>query len=150
SVVFDGFSYFDPSQAACLEALARRTRVVVRMPRGADTALSDLEGRWHSLESAPDIELVELSLPADVALYEAKTDDGEARAVARQAQRAFREGTPPERIAIVLPELEDRFLDLLRASLGEARVPFREPAGRPHFAAPAVSAALAWLDLASG
>src|SRR5262249_38073763 len=43
SVVIDGFSYFDPSQSACLEALARRTRVVVRMPQGADTVLSDLE-----------------------------------------------------------------------------------------------------------
>jgi hypothetical protein len=153
SVVVDGIHLFDPSQLAWIEALARRTAVTVRMPRGtgpADALLSTLEGRWHSLESAPDLELYEIGVPADITIVAARTDGAEARAIARAVSDALRSGAAAERIAIVLPDADDGFFEPLSAALEEARVPFHDPPGRPPAAAPAVSAALAWLDLAAG
>jgi RecB family exonuclease len=151
AVVIDGLYHHDPSHWAWIEALARRIPVTMRMPRGApDALLSALEGRWHSLERAPDLELFDLASPTEVAVTEARTDDAEARAIAHAAAEAMRRGAPPEKIAIVVPDLDEEFLDSLRASLLEARVPFREPRGRPPGASPAVSAALAWLDLVAG
>src|SRR5439155_6892991 len=91
SVVVEGLFHDDPSQWVWVEALARRAEVTVRLPRGApDAVLSALEGRWHALERAPELELYELARPADVALVEARTDDAEARAIARAASSAIR------------------------------------------------------------
>src|SRR5205814_3144673 len=56
-------------------------------------------------------------------------------------------GTSAEEIAIVLPGLDESFLEPLRAAFGEGRIAFAEPRGRPPIAAPAVQAALGWLDL---
>jgi ATP-dependent helicase/nuclease subunit B len=150
-VVIDGLFHYDPSQLAWIEALARRVSVTVRVPRRApDAVLSTLENRWQSLERAPELELFELGVPDDVTMVDARTDGAEARAIAGQVLDALREGTPAEGVAIVLPELDESFLARLRAALEEARIPFQEPRGRPPIAAPAVQAALAWLELASG
>jgi hypothetical protein len=151
AVVVDGLFRLDPSHLAWIEALARKTAVTVRMPRAApDALLATLEGRWHALERAPELELFELGLPADVTVVAARTDGAEARAIARAAADAVRAGTPPERIAIVLPEVDDGFREPLAAALDEARVAFHAATGRAPRSAPAVSAALAWLDLAAG
>jgi len=147
-VVIDGLFHYEPSQLEWIEALARRVSVTVRVPRRApDAFLSTLENRWQS-ERAPELELFELGVPDDVTMIEARTDGAEARAITRRVLDALREGTAAEGIAIVLPELDETFLDRLRAALDEARIPFREPSGRPPIAAPAPRAALAWLELA--
>jgi ATP-dependent helicase/nuclease subunit B len=150
AVVVDGLFHFDASQCAWLEALARRVPVTVRMPRTAnEPALSILETRWQSLSRAPELEFYELAVPDAVTVVEARTEAAEARAIARAVLDALASGTAAEGIAIVVPALEEDFLEPLRTALGEARVAFREPRGRPPIASPAVRAALAWLDLAS-
>src|SRR5207302_1202190 len=53
-------------------------------------------------------------------------------------------------IVVVLPDLDETFLEPLRAAFAEALIPFREPRGRPPIASPAVRAALAWMGLAAG
>jgi hypothetical protein len=150
-VVVEGLFRFDAAELAWVEALARRTAVTVRVPRSSpDALLSTLEGRWHALERPPDLELFELRIPADVTLVAATTEGAEARAVARAVSDAVRAGTPAERIAIVVPDDDETFLDPLAAALDEARVPFYRSRRRFAATAPAVSAALAWLDLAAG
>src|SRR5262249_40681922 len=107
-VVVDGLYHLDRSQLAWIEALSQRIAVTVRLSRVApDALLSTLEGRWHSFEKAPDLELFELGVPADVSVVAARTDAAEARAVVRAAVDAIRAGTPRERIAVVLPDADD-------------------------------------------
>jgi RecB family exonuclease len=151
SVVIDGVFDFDPSQLAWMEALSRRVPVTVRLPRRApDAILSVLESRWHALPAAPELELGELAVPDDVQLIEGRTDAAEARAIARIVASALAIGIPAEGIAIVVPDLDETFLEPLERTLDEARVPFREPRGRLPAGSPVVRAALAWLGLASG
>ncbi len=158
-VVIDGLFEWDPCQFAWVEALARRVPVVVRMPRvvgGAgvasspDALLSVLEERWQQVPQAPDLELIEIAFPERVTLLEAPSDGAEAKAIAGAVLDALEAGTGPGDVAIVVPALEEIFLEPLRAAFDEARIPFSEPRGRPPVASPAVRAALAWLELAAG
>jgi ATP-dependent helicase/nuclease subunit B len=158
-VVIDGLYDWDPSQFAWVEALARRVPLTVQMPRAAsgavgvaaapDAILSLLEARWQSLPRAPELELFELGLPEQATTIEAATDGAEARTIAAVVLDAVRAGASAEGIAIVVPQLEEAFLERLRGALDEARLAFEEPRGRSPIAAPAVRAALGWLELAS-
>lgn len=80
----------------------------------------------------------------------AHTADGEARAVAAEVLAALAAGTPPERVAIVVPDLDETRLEPLRAALGDARVPFAEPRGRPVASCPEGRIALGLLAVAAG
>src|SRR6185295_15236516 len=75
------------------------------------------------------------------------TGGAEARVIADVVREAVVSGTSAEAIAIVVPALDEGFLEPLRAAFDEARIAFAEPRGRPPIAAPAVRAALGWLDL---
>ncbi len=158
-IVIEGLVEWNASDFAWVEALARRVAVTVRMPRvvGAtgvasapDALLSALEDRWQLLPRAPDLELVELAISDEVRLIEAPSDDAEAKAIVRVVLDALEAGTSAEDIAIVVPALDEIFLEPLRAAFDEARIPYSEPRGRPPVASPAVRAALGWLDLAAG
>lgn len=159
AVVVEGLVDWTPSAHAWVQALARRVRVTVRMPRWTSTShalakapdalLSTLEERWQQESRGPELELRDIALPADVALLEAPTDGAEARAIAGAVRDALRAGAAPSDVAIVVPSLEEEFLEPLRAALDEARVPFSEPRGRPPVATPVVRAALAWLEIAA-
>jgi RecB family exonuclease len=167
SVTIDGLFEWDPSTFAWVEALARRIPVTVRMPRfatvlasagtthqtnllatGPDALLSELEARWHDLPGAPELELFDAVMPTPVSLVEAATPGAEARAIVSAVRDALAAGANAEAIAIAVPALDESFLEPLRAAFGEARIAFAEPRGRPPIAAPAVQAALGWLDLA--
>jgi RecB family exonuclease len=157
SVTIDGLFEWDASTFAWVEALARRVPVTVRMPRfgetshlapGPDALLSELEARWHDLPGAPELELFDAAMPATVSLVEAATPSAEARAIVGAVRAALADGANAEAIAIVVPALDESFLEPLRAAFGEASIAFAEPRGRPPIAAPGVQAALGWLDLA--
>jgi ATP-dependent helicase/nuclease subunit B len=160
AVVIDGLFEWDASTFAWVEALARRVPVTVRMPRFAgpageksdlgrspDALLSELEGRWQELPDAPELDLFDVAFPPSVSLIEGATGAAEARTIAHVVREALAAGTSAEEIAIVLPSLDEGFLEPLRAAFGEARIAFAEPRGRPPIAAPAVRVALGWLDL---
>ncbi|HEY3594210.1 MAG TPA: hypothetical protein VGL13_10050, partial [Polyangiaceae bacterium] len=156
AVVIEGLFDWDPSSFAWVDALARRVPVTVRMPRllGAppelaaapEALLSQLEHRWQNQSRGPELELLPLDLPREITLIEGANDAAEARAIAGGIADALAAGTPADRVAVLVPSLDEAFLEPLRAALSEARIPFQEPRGRPPIAAPAPRAALAWLD----
>ncbi|HKQ71475.1 MAG TPA: hypothetical protein VJT73_19155, partial [Polyangiaceae bacterium] len=162
-VVVEGLFDWDPAVFAWVEALARRVPVTVRMPRvrregrsassefasAPDAVLSLLEERWQTLSRAPDLELVEFGAAQGVTLIEAANTAAEANAVAGAVLEALGRGVAAERIAVVVPDLDEAFLEPLRSALAEARIAFAEPRGRPPEAAPAVRAALTWLAFAA-
>ena len=69
-------------------------------------------------------------------VIEAHALEGEARAAVAAALRALAAGAAPERVAIVVPDLDEERLEPLRAALGDARLPFVEPRGRPATVSP--------------
>ncbi len=73
---------------------------------------------------------------------------GARRGLARALRLA--RGTPPERVAVVLPDLDETRLEPFRAAFGDARVPFAEPRGRPVAACPEGRIALGLLAIAAG
>jgi RecB family exonuclease len=158
-IVIEGLFEWDPSAFAWVESLARRAPVTVRMPRfpgapadiGAlpEALLSQLENRWHDQAVSPELDLVSLELPRDLTLVEGANDAAEARAIAGAIADALAGGVPADGIAVVVPSLDEAFLEPLRAELAEANVIFDEPRGRPPIAAPAPRAALGWLDFVS-
>ncbi|MET0592231.1 MAG: hypothetical protein ABW133_06000, partial [Polyangiaceae bacterium] len=161
SVVVEGLVDWTAADHAWIEALSRRVKVTVRMPRwsgapGAvtgspDVLLSALEERWHGhSEGGPELELVDIALPARVELVASPSDGAEARAIAGALRDALAEGVPAGDIAIVLPGLDESFLEPLRAALDEAHIAYAEPRGRPPIASPLVRAALAWLEICAG
>src|SRR5450432_1727459 len=110
--------------------VARRVPVTVRMPRFAsvrvfpsasaetsalarspDGLLSALEGRWQDLPAAPELELFDVCLPQSVSLVEGATGAAEARAIAGVIREALGAGANAEEIAIVLPSLDEEFLE---------------------------------------
>jgi hypothetical protein len=156
AAIVEGLFDCDEANLAWIEALARRIPVTVRMPRMAsvppalaaiaDEILSHLESRWQADSAAPDLELVPVEFPRELTLVEAANDAAEARAVASAVADALGRGTRAEAITIILPALEESFLELLRAAFDDAEIPFDEPRGRPPVAAPLPRAALAWLE----
>ena len=111
-------------------------------------ALRDDAG-WGARRRAPDPRgCARSGTPTGV--IAARTADGEARAVTAEVLAALTAGTPPERIALVVPDLEETRLEPLRAALGDARVPFAEPRGRPVASCPEGRIALRLLLVAAG
>ena len=160
AVLVEGLVDWTAAEHAWVQALARRVPTTVRMPhwtsassavtRAPDGLLSSLEERWEHDSRGPELELVEAAFPRALELLEASSDGAEARAVASAVRDALAAGVRAADIAIVLPSLDESFLEPLRAALDEARVPFSEPRGRPPIATPIVRAALAWLEIAAG
>jgi ATP-dependent helicase/nuclease subunit B len=159
AVVVEGLFEWHSADHAWVEALARRVPTTVRMPRWAappsaytrapDALLSSLEERWKHHSRGPELELVDLAFPDEVTLLEAPSDATEARSIAGAVLDALSAAISAEEIAIVLPSLDERFLEPLRAALDEAGIALSEPRGRPPIATPIVRAALAWLEIAA-
>lgn len=153
---------FEPDDLALLEALHARLRadggagVRITLPRlplqedPVSPVADELERRWASLLDAPELDWETLRMPQPVAVITARNAEGEARAVVSMVLSALSRGTPPERIALIVPELEEAQLEPLRAALGDARIPFCEPRGRPAASSPEGRIVLALLGLSAG
>ncbi|MGK4005720.1 PD-(D/E)XK nuclease family protein [Sorangium sp. So ce1036] len=159
-VAIRGAVAWEPDDLAWVEALHAAVRaaggrgVTVELPAlaGDDAApLADLlERRWASLEDAPEIAWIPGGDAEPLAAISARTPEGEARAAAAEVAAALGRGTPPERIAVVVPALDDAALEPLRAALADAGVRFSEPRGRSAAGCPDGRVALAILRLAVG
>jgi RecB family exonuclease len=166
-VVVTGVAAWELDDLAVLEALHERLRraggagLSMELPRLAgplaqapDDAIApvadDLERRWGSLDDAPGLDWIAARSGLPRALVVARHVDGEARAVVARVIAALAEGTPPECIALVVPDLDETRLEPFRAALGDARVPFAEPGGRPVASCPEGRVALALLSVAVG
>ena len=166
-VAISGVASWEPDDLSLIEALHRRLRrdggagVTLALPRLAgpiarapDDALSpiadDLERRWASLDDAPEIEWQSARRAEPRQVISAHNADGEARAVAAAVLDALARGAAPERIAIVVPDLDETRLEPFRAALGDARVPFTEPRGRLVASSPEGRVAMALLATAVG
>jgi RecB family exonuclease len=158
-----GMAAWEGDDLALLEALHARMRlegggrgvtlVLPRLGEGEDamSPVADaLEKRWGALTDSPEIEWQTAGSAAPIEVIRARTAEAEARAAASACLTALSKGTPPERIAILVPELSEASMEPLRAALADARVPFCEPGGRPIAASPEARAALLFLDLAEG
>ncbi|WP_437960008.1 PD-(D/E)XK nuclease family protein [Sorangium sp. So ce119] len=159
-VTIRGAVSWEPDDLAWVEALHAAVRardgagVTVELPAlhgdGAAPVADALERRWASLEEAPEIAWVPDAGAEPLAAISAKTAEGEARAAAAEVAAALGRGTPPERIAVVVPTLDDAALEPLRAALADAGVRFWEPRGRAAASCPDGRVALALLRLAVG
>lgn len=153
---------FEPDELALLELLHARLRdlggqgvqvILPRLPTSDDPVAAladDLERRWASLTDAPEIGWINTRRPVPTAVLAARNADGEARAAVAAVLAALGRGTPPERIALVVPELSEAQLEPLRAAFSDAKVPFSEPRGRPASSCPEGRIALGLLALAVG
>jgi len=154
---------WDNDDLSALESVHRVIRerggagVTVVLPRlpGPDDPMSPeadgLERRWASLLDAPEIEWrPEGHEPAVRAVVEASTEVAEARAIAFEVSRLLEEGHPPERVVVVVPDLDVAAMAPLRAALEDAGVPFAEPRGRPVESSPEARAAIGLLNMAAG
>ncbi|EYF08369.1 PD-(D/E)XK nuclease family protein [Chondromyces apiculatus] len=161
SVTVRGIAAWELDDLAWVEALhaavQRRggTGVTVELPqiRGPEGDATDpiaemLERRWASLTDAPELSWTEARAGMSGAAITARTAEGEARAVASEVARALARGVAPERIAVVVPTLDDAALEPLRAALHDAGVRFHEPRGRAAASCPDGRAALSLLKLA--
>ena len=81
-----------------------------------------LERRWGALHDAPELTWSPSPEPfaAVAELAEAKSPDAEARAVVAAVRRALAQAAPPERIAVVVPSLDESSLEPLRHAFDEA------------------------------
>ncbi|WP_437784815.1 PD-(D/E)XK nuclease family protein [Sorangium sp. So ce1097] len=159
-VTIRGAVSWEPDDLAWIEALHAAVRardgagVTVELPAlegdGAAPVADALERRWASLEDAPEIAWVSDAGAEPLAAISAKTAEGEARAAAAEVAAALGRGVPPERIAVVVPALDDAALEPLRAALADAGVRFWEPRGRAAASCPDGRVALALLRLAVG
>ncbi|WP_437562447.1 PD-(D/E)XK nuclease family protein [Sorangium sp. So ce542] len=159
-VTIRGAVGWEPDDLAWVEALHAAVRasggagVTVELPAlqgdGAAAVADVLERRWASLDDAPEIAWVPDREAEPLAAIGAKTAEGEARAAAAEVAAALGRGVPPERIAVVVPALDDAALEPLRAALADAGVRFSEPRGRAAASCPDGRVALAILRLAVG
>jgi hypothetical protein len=157
-----GMVAFEPDDLAVIEALHARLRegggagvsvVLPRLPTPDDpvaTIAGELERRWADVVDPPEIVWIEARAPHAIQAITARDADGEARAVVAAVLTAFSRGAAPERIAILVPALDEARLAPLRAALGDARVPFAEPQRRPASADPAGRIVLGLLAIAEG
>jgi ATP-dependent helicase/nuclease subunit B len=153
---------FEHDELALLEALHARLRrrggrgvqiILPRLPSVDDPIASladELERRWASLGDAPEIAWITTRRPVPAAIVTARNADGEARAAVSALLSALGRGTPPERMALVVPSLDEAQLEPLRAALADARIPFSEPRGRPVATSPEGRIALGLLAIAAG
>ncbi|WP_437650039.1 PD-(D/E)XK nuclease family protein [Sorangium sp. So ce362] len=159
-VTIRGAAAWEPDDLAWIEALHAAVRardgagVTVELPAlqgdGAAAVADALERRWASLDDAPEIAWVPDREAEPLAAIGARTAEGEARAAAAEVAAALGRGVPPERIAVVVPALDDAALEPLRAALADAGVRFSEPRGRAAASCPDGRVALAILRLAVG
>lgn len=159
-VAIRGAVAWEPDDLAWVEALHAAVRarggagVTVELPalpdEGAAPIADALERRWASLEDAPEIAWVPDGGAEPLAAVAARTPEGEARAAAAEVAAALGRGIPPERIAVVVPALDDAALEPLRAALADAGVRASEPRGRAAASCPDGRVALAILRLAVG
>ncbi|XXX81000.1 PD-(D/E)XK nuclease family protein [Sorangium sp. So ce134] len=159
-VTIRGAVAWEPDDLAWVEALHAAVRaaggagVTVELPAlqgdGAAPVADVLERRWASLDDAPEITWAPDREAEPLAAVSAKTAEGEARAAAAEVAAALGRGVPPERIAVVVPALDDAALEPLRAALADAGVRFSEPRGRAAASCPDGRVALAILRLAVG
>ncbi|WP_438010179.1 PD-(D/E)XK nuclease family protein [Sorangium sp. So ce321] len=159
-VTIRGAVTWEPDDLAWVEALHAAVRardgagVTVELPAlqgdGAAPVADLLERRWASLEEAPEIAWVPDAGAEPLAAISARTAEGEARAAAAEVAAALGRGIPPERIAVVVPALDDAALEPLRAALTDAGVRSSEPRGRASASCPDGRVALAILRLAVG
>ncbi|WP_437930735.1 PD-(D/E)XK nuclease family protein [Sorangium sp. So ce291] len=159
-ITIRGAVAWEPDDLAWVEALHAAVRardgagVTVELPalqgEGAAPVADLLERRWASLEEAPEIAWVPDAGAEPLAAISARTAEGEARAAAAEVAAALGRGIPPERIAVVVPALDDAALEPLRAALTDAGVRFSEPRGRAAASCPDGRVALAILRLAVG
>lgn len=166
-VVVRGIAAWEPDDLAVLEALHARLRaaggvgVTLALPalsgpiaRAPDDAIaevaSDLERRWATLLDPPEIEWRPARRAEPREVISARNVDGEARAVVAAILDALGHGAAPERIAVVVPDLDETRLAPLRAAFDDARLPFVEPRGRPAASSPEGRVALSLLSAAVG
>jgi ATP-dependent helicase/nuclease subunit B len=157
-----GMVAFEPDDLAVIEALHARLRadggagVSVVLPRLSTPddpvaiVAGDLQRRWAELDDAPEIVWIEARAPHAIQAITARDADGEARAVVAAVLTAFSRGAAPERIAILVPALDEARISPLRAALTDARVPFAEPQRRPAASDPAGRIVLGLLAIARG
>jgi RecB family exonuclease len=167
AVVVGGIAAFEPDDLAVIEALHARLRAgggagvrlelprlagpIARAPDDAVSPVADvLERRWASLEDPPEIDWIDARPAQPTRVIAARNVDGEARAVAAAVIDALARGAPPERVAVVVPDLDETRLEPFRAALGDAKVPFTEPRGRPVASCPEGRIALTLLAVAAG
>lgn len=162
AVILAGLVAFEPDDLAVIEALHARLRdeggagVSVVLPRLAAPEdpvahlAGDLARRWAELADAPEIVWIEARAPQAIQAITARDADGEARAVVAAALTALSRRAAPERIAILVPALDEDRLSPLRAALVDARLPFAEPRGRPASREPAGRILLGLLAIAAG
>ncbi len=162
AVILSGLVAFRPDDLAVIEALHARLRdeggagVSVVLPRLAapEDPVAHLAGelarRWAELADAPEIVWIEARAPQAIQAITARDADGEARAVVAAALTALSRRAAPERIAILVPALDEDRLSPLRAALVDARLPFAEPRGRPASREPAGRILLGLLAIAAG
>jgi RecB family exonuclease len=162
AAIVTGMVAFEPDDLAVIEALHARLRegggagVSVVLPRlttpddPVAAVAGDLERRWAELADAPELVWLETRAPLAIQAITARDPDGEARAVVAAVLTALSRGAAPERIAILVPALDEPRLSPLRAALTDARVPFAEPRGRPAPSDPAGRILLGLLALAKG
>jgi ATP-dependent helicase/nuclease subunit B len=162
AVILAGLVAFEPDDLAVIEALHARLRdeggagVSVVLPRLAapEDPIASLAGelarRWAELADAPEIVWTEARAPQAIQAITARDGDGEARAVVAAVLTALSRRAAPERIAILVPALDEDRLAPLRAALTDARLPFAEPRGRPASREPAGRILLGLLAIAAG
>ena len=162
AVILAGLLAFEPDDLAVIEALHARLRdeggagVSVVLPHLAapeDPVVllaGDLARRWSELADAPEIVWIEARAPRAIQAITARDTDGEARAVVAAVLTALSRGAAPERIAILVPALDEERLSPLRAALADARLPFAEPRRRPASREPAGRILLGLLAIAAG
>ena len=162
AVLITGMVAFEPDDLAVIEALHARLRadggagvsvVLPRLPTPDDpvaTIAGDLERRWADVVDPPEIVWIEARAPHAIQAITARDEGGEARAVVATVLAAFSRGAAPERIAILVPALDEARLAPLRAALTDARVPFAEPQRRPAPKDPAGRILLGLLAIAAG
>jgi ATP-dependent helicase/nuclease subunit B len=177
AVILAGLVAFEPDDLAVIEALHARLRedggagvsvVLPRLPTPDDPVAiiaSDLQRRWAAGVSmdrgsaagegasplaGPDVVWIEARAPLAIQAITARDADGEARAVVAAVLTALARRAAPERIAILVPDLDEARLSPLRAALSDARVPFAEPRGRPASSDPAGRILLGLLAIAAG
>ncbi|MEP7120127.1 MAG: PD-(D/E)XK nuclease family protein [Byssovorax sp.] len=161
-VIVTGMVAFEPDDLAVIEALHARLRadggpgvsvVLPRLPTPDDpvaTVAGELERRWSELADPPEITWIEARAPHAVQAITARDEGGEARAVVAAVLAALARGAAPERIAILVPALDEARLAPLRAALTDARVPFAEPQRRAPEGEPAGRILLGLLAIAAG
>lgn len=162
-----GLYAFEPDELAWIEALHAASRrvggegVAIELPRlpmhlarlpedPIEASASAIEQRFASLTDPPEIAWVSCGAARPVEIVAARNVDGEARAAVRAVIDALVRGASPERVAIVVPDLDEELLAPLRAALADAEIPFAEPRGKPASSSPEGRIALGLLAVAAG